>query len=141
MILFGLNAFQLVMSTAMLAGLLALLAGVGRGTVRRREGALWGLVLAAGLLAVLWPNSTSRVARLLGVGRGADLVLYLAVVAMLVGFWMIYIRLRQLRRDVTLLVRHLALEAAERELTPGGAAPPPPDAPAPAARGPRGESS
>jgi hypothetical protein len=56
----------------------------------------------------------SSVAHLLGIGRGADLVSYCGIVAMLVGFWMVYIRLLRLRREVTLTVRRLAILEAQR---------------------------
>jgi hypothetical protein len=37
-----------------------------------------------------------------------------------VGFWMVYIRLRQLRREITLLVRHLALLVAQGQMPKAG---------------------
>lgn len=117
----GMGLFQLVMSVAIAAVLALLLVLVARGAVRRREGAAWGAVLLAAFVAVVWPDSTSRLARFLGVGRGADLASYLTAVAMLVGFWMVYLRLRALRRDVTLLVRRLAIDSAAQTLSQGPA--------------------
>jgi small membrane protein len=55
---------------------------------------------------------------LLGIGRGADLVFYCGILAMLVGFLLFYIRYRRVEEEITLLVRHIALleaEARERE--------------------------
>ncbi|MEK7731822.1 MAG: DUF2304 family protein, partial [Planctomycetota bacterium] len=60
-------------------------------------------------------------------GRGADLVLYCAVIVMLIGFFMVYARLRRLRRDLTLLSRHLAI----RDAAPTS---PPTNPPRPAAK-------
>ncbi len=88
-----------------------------KGWAGRREGPIWAAVWLAAGVAVLWPQVTSRVAKTLGIGRGADLVFYCAVVIMLIGFWSIYIRLRRVRRDITLLVRHLALQEGEKEAT------------------------
>ena len=51
-------------------------------------------------------------ARWLGIGRGADLVSYLAIGVMFVGFFVTYVRLRALRRELTLLVRRVALHQA-----------------------------
>ncbi len=88
--------------------LLALL----KGWTGRREGVAWlALWLMAGL-AIAWPDSTTAVATTVGIRRGADLVLYCSVLGMLVGFFMVYSRLRRLRRDVTLLTRHLAIQQA-----------------------------
>ena len=107
------TGFQTVMSAVIAAALGGLLWRMLRGRVRRREGLLYGTILLAAGVAILWPGSTSRVAHALGIGRGADLVLYLAVIAMLIGFWMIYLRVRQIRREITLLVRHVAISTAE----------------------------
>ena len=71
-----------------------------------------GRVSVAGV-AIAWPELTTWAARSLGIRRGADLVLYCAVVVMMVGFLMVYSRLRQVRRDLTLVVRHLALLEAD----------------------------
>jgi len=96
-----------------------------RGWAGRKEGLIWAAVWLAAGVAILWPQVTSKVARLLGIGRGADLVFYCAVVIMLIGFWTIYIRLRRVRRDITLLVRQLAIQEAERRGLGQDAAKPP----------------
>jgi hypothetical protein len=116
----SLTAFQVIA----LAGTALVLVGTVVALVRRRlgwrEGLFWLLVLIAGTVAVIWPESTSWVAQGLGIGRGADLILYIAVIVMVVGFWMMYLRLRQLRREVTLMVRHIALTEAEGEAAARG---------------------
>ena len=70
-------------------------------------------------VAILQPELTVRVAKALGIGRGADLVLYCSVVAMMVGFMMMYVRLQRLQRELTVVVRHLALREASVEANPG----------------------
>ena len=62
--------------------------------------------------AFAWPEITTKIAHLLGIRRGADLVLYCSVVVMLVGFLVVYIRMRRLQRELTLIVRHLAIRDA-----------------------------
>ena len=108
------NLFQ-ILATAMVTGLFCLsLAAMLRGWATRREGLAWSVVWLATGLAILQPDLTTVVAKSLGIHRGADLVLYCTVIVMLVGFFMVYARLRRLRRDVTLLTRHLALREAAR---------------------------
>ena len=46
----------------------------------------------------------------LGIARGADLVFYCAILAMFIGFFMVYVRLRRLETTLTKLTRHLALQ-------------------------------
>ena len=83
-----------------------------RGRSSRPASALWLAVWSGAALAIAWPDLTQHVARSLGIQRGADLVFYCAVLAMLGGFFVVSLRLRQLSRETTLLVRHLALREA-----------------------------
>ena len=110
------NAFQ-ILALGILAALFALTAvATAKGSVSRRDGFFWILLWLAAGTAVAWPQVMGFLARKLGIGRGADLVLYGAVVVVMIGFLMVYVRLRKLQREVTLLVRHLAIyEAIERK--------------------------
>lgn len=78
----------------------------------KREAVFWSFVWLTGAVAILRYDLSMTIARKLGIGRGADLLLYCSVGVMMVGFMMVYIRLRRLRREITLLVRHLALKEA-----------------------------
>ena len=82
------------------------------GWATRRESLIWALVWLVAGGAIIWHDVTSVIARALGIGRGADLVLYCAVVVMMVGFLMVYVRMRRIRRELTLLVRELAIREA-----------------------------
>ena len=113
--LLSLSVFQQALLLVVVLLFVGSVVALYKGWTGRREGFIWLAVWLAAGVAVLWPEATSRVARALGIGRGADLVFYCAVVIMLIGFWTIYIRLRRVRSDITALVRHLALQDAERE--------------------------
>lgn len=108
----SLNLFQIIVIGVAAVLLLVTILAAARGWATRREAFLWSLVWLAAGVAVIWPDITDAIAKRLGIGRGADLVLYSAVVVMMVGFLMIYMRLRHLRREMTLLVRHLAIRDA-----------------------------
>lgn len=109
------STFQVVALAVLLTLLAVSVAAWWRGWIGRREGLLWSAVWLLAAIAMTWPNAMSRIARMVGIGRGADLVLYSAVIALSVGLWMMYLRLRRVRREMTLLVRHLAILEAERE--------------------------
>ncbi len=70
-----------------------------------------GLVVFAGFAAVsiLFPDVWNRIARLVGVGRGTDLVLYALVVAFLSFMATTYLRFRDLETSYTRLARRIAL--------------------------------
>ena len=107
------------LSLFVVVGLLVLtISAMVRGWATRREGIIWSIVWLLATITIVRPELTGVVAKALGIGRGADLVLYCAVVFMLVGFLMIYVRLRRLRRELTLVVRHMAINEAESQLDP-----------------------
>lgn len=106
------NLFQILALLVVGSLLLVSLVAVVRGTIARRAGLLWVLVWLAAGVAIAQPEVTRVIAKTLGIGRGADLLLYCAVVVMLIGFLMTYARLTHLQRDLTLVVRHLATRDA-----------------------------
>ncbi|AXK45540.1 DUF2304 domain-containing protein [Brachybacterium saurashtrense] len=66
------------------------------------------------VLTVLFPSMLSRVANLVGVGRGADLLLY-ATVLVLLGFLALQeARTKAAEKRTTYLARRLALDEAEQ---------------------------
>ena len=109
----------------LLAFVLAALAKVIRSYKRRRMPPLdvlfWGLVWIGTASIILFPDATSFLAHLLGIGRGADLIMY---VSLLISFYLIfrlYLALARLEHAITALVRAIALEQLPESLdsTPG----------------------
>ena len=109
------NSFQYLFLGILLVLLVGIIIALSRRWASRREGIAWISLCLAAAAATIWPDMTTRIARAIGISRGADLILYCAVAVMMIGFWMTYIRLRHLRREMTLLVRHAALLEAERD--------------------------
>jgi hypothetical protein len=68
-------------------------------------------VSAAGCVFVWLPGLTSDIAALLGVGRGADLILYCWVVITLFIALNLHLKLNAQTRALTELVRAIALES------------------------------
>jgi hypothetical protein len=91
-----------------LAAVFAYRAGRGaRSLAARRIGLT--LVMACGIVAVLTPGIVSRVANLVGVGRGTDLVLYGFVIASLFVWIGFYRRLHEMEERFVDLARQIAL--------------------------------
>ncbi len=72
-------------------------------------------LLALGAVAVLMPETTDEVAKWVGVGRGADLVTYLAIVSVMFVLIHYYSKFVDLQGKVTQLARELAIVRAEAE--------------------------
>ena len=102
---------QLVLS-ALLVAMLAYAVIAARRT--RFVSTLIGLAALAGLYFVWQPDSANELANWVGIGRGADLVLYVWVVlSMLVGL-NLHLRLRTQADQITRLARALALLEARK---------------------------
>ena len=80
------------------------------------------LVWIAAIAAIVDPLGVTRFANLLGIGRGADIVLYGFVLAFVVVTFYFYAQQLRLRRELSALASHIALMEAARGR---GDAPPP----------------
>ena len=108
------SAFQIValmLATVMVAVILA-------GMFRQRRGkpVLFSLIVVwlTAVAAILVPEATMSAAATVGIGRGADLLLYVAVLAGLVALFAIYLRFAALESQITELVRHVAITEVRR---------------------------
>ncbi|MEM9589672.1 MAG: DUF2304 domain-containing protein [Planctomycetota bacterium] len=111
------NPFQWL-TTPVLLGLVALEL---RAYIKNRQAIhmLRMSIWLIGLGLILLPGAASIVAKLLGIGRGTDLVLYAFMLFSTGGMFYLYGRNLLLRRDVVELARRDALRGA----TPGESLP------------------
>ena len=70
----------------------------------------WAVV---GIVALL-PQSTTLLANAIGVGRGSDLVVYVSLAAIFYLSFRLFIKIEDVQRDITKLVRLLALKDLEK---------------------------
>lgn len=78
-------------------------------------------VWTAGALAIADPMITVRLAKAVGIERGTDLVMYLFALAFLGTSFFFYSRIIRMQRQITELIRHLAIKEAESHPPPGTA--------------------
>ncbi len=72
-------------------------------------------LLGAGAIAVVFPETTNEVANFVGVGRGADLVTYTAIVAVMFVLLHYYSKFVELQRQLTEVTREQAVMRSEME--------------------------
>ena len=102
---------QLVLIVGIVLAALRILAGTGQRTQAvRRLGLLAFAALAA--LSVLFPTLWTKVAHKVGIGRGADLLLYLLVIAFFSFVATMFRRQREAEYRYTQLARRIALSEA-----------------------------
>ncbi|MCA9251215.1 MAG: DUF2304 domain-containing protein [Phycisphaerae bacterium] len=104
------NAFQWIVLPILGLLIVERFVALLRGSGQRRVALFWVAVWIGAAVAIAWPELTTSIAEQLGLRRGADLVMYFAILFSFVGFYMIYVRMRRLDANLTLLVRKLAIE-------------------------------
>jgi hypothetical protein len=77
-------------------------------------------VLLGAALAVLFPDALTSLANLVGVARGADLLLYVLVVTFMLVTVVLFRRLAHLERRLTQLARRVAISDARADLNEDG---------------------
>lgn len=105
---------QIVLVLAVILVSVALMRGGSNArhlAIRRIMLVLFACVAA---FSVFFPTALTHLARLLGIGRGTDLVLYALIVSFLVFMATTYQRFRHLENTLTLLARRIALDEAPR---------------------------
>lgn len=74
----------------------------------------WSGLFIFALAGVLEPNITTYVARFLGIGRGADAVIYASIALLFYLIFRLSIALEDTRREISELVRRIALASEEK---------------------------
>lgn len=70
----------------------------------------WSIIFGSAIVVVLFPELSGFLARLIGIGRGADAIVYSSIVILFYLVFRIYVYIEDLRHEITDLVRKIALE-------------------------------
>ena len=65
--------------------------------------------------ASIWPHLTDVVAKIVGVGRGADLLIYLSLLFLFYSFFQIIIKLEKIDKEITEIVLAIALRKIKKD--------------------------
>ena len=107
------TTFQLITIPLLACAVIVTAVAISRRRLAPRVGLMWLALWSAALVSIAVPELLVRIAHALGIGRGADLVLYVSILFTLGGFFLIYLRFRRLDEALTQIVRHLAIRDAD----------------------------
>jgi small membrane protein len=101
---------QIIISLFALFAILNLFGKKKKRPMKWAEFLSWLLFWAAAIVAVWIPNFLTKLANFFGIGRGADLVLYVGLVAVFYFIFRIYVRIEKMESNITKIVRDEALD-------------------------------
>jgi hypothetical protein len=109
------HAIQLVLLAFAAYALIITVRRFRRGDLPVLHFALWVVFWLAAAYVVIRPEMASAVAALFGVGRGADVVVYLALAAAFYLIFRLFAKVEDLDRQLTKITRAEALKDLPRE--------------------------
>ncbi|AEF96958.1 DUF2304 domain-containing protein [Methanotorris igneus] len=74
------------------------------------EGIFWIFVWTLVVVVLVFPQTLDYLARVLGVGRGVDAIIYLSIVALFYLIYRMYAKMEHLEREITKVVREIAIK-------------------------------
>lgn len=87
-----------------------------QGYLSSRDALFWaGFWLVVGAIVIV-PETTSFLARMVGVGRGTDLVVYLSIVLIFYIIFQITVKIERIERNITKVVRQVAISGGSKEM-------------------------
>src|SRR3989344_1683338 len=100
---------QVVGIVIALFSLLIVLIRFRKKQISLREFSLWGIFWIILSVFIVFPELMSRLARLVGVTRGVDAIVYFALILLFYLMFKINVRMEKMEQDITKIVKEEAL--------------------------------
>jgi hypothetical protein len=84
------------------------------GTIRFGALTFWLAIWAVALVAIFYPEETTRIARILGIGRGADVVVYASIAILFYLVFRLHVYLENIRTEISTLIREVSLKEVKK---------------------------
>lgn len=117
--MFRLTAIQIVLVCFALYALSRVLLRFRRGGLPLLHLALWLVFWGGVIFVALDPAVTNIFAHVLGVGRGADVIIYLALMVLFYLVFRLLVKLTDLEQQMTRVVRAVALKELDESTAAG----------------------
>ena len=72
------------------------------------EFAFWMFVWLGLIIAAFFPGLISRVAEIVGIGRGVDIIIYMSIGVLFYLIFRIYVKIEEIEQEITFVVRQIA---------------------------------
>lgn len=80
------------------------------GTIRFGMLSFWLMVWIFALIAIFYPEQTTQFAKILGINRGADIIMYASISLLFYLVFRLYVYLESMRTEISTLIREMSLK-------------------------------
>ena len=81
------------------------------GTIRFGALSFWLLIWAVALVAIFYPEETTSLARIMGIGRGVDIIVYSSIAILFYLVFRLHVYLENIRTEISQLIREVSLKS------------------------------
>jgi small membrane protein len=80
----------------------------------------WMAVWIVGIMVIMFPDFSSEIAKLVGIGRGSDVIIYASIAILFYLIFRLFIKIEDISKEITKLSREIALKghSSKRSLHP-----------------------
>jgi len=77
--------------------------------------ALWSILWAGAIVVVMLPATSVFFAKILGIPRGADFVVYVSIIILFYLMFRLYVKIDSVEKNTTRLVRELSISKSRKK--------------------------
>jgi hypothetical protein len=81
----------------------------------KNEFLFWTLIWLVAIVISFIPSLLIYLSKWLGIGRGADLIVYISIIILFYIIFRLYVKLESVEKEITQVVRKLALKGEEKK--------------------------
>ena len=85
------------------------------GMIRFGAMLFWLGIWAVAVVAIFYPEATTRFAKLLGIGRGVDVILYVSIAILFYLVFRLHVYLEDIRSEISTLIREISLKEVKKK--------------------------
>lgn len=111
----NLISFQILLSTFIVYFIWRIFSKKNKGILKIHELIGWLVIWFVVLVGLWWPGVLSLIALKLGVGRGVDLAIYLALILQFFLIFRLFIKGDRQQQEITVITRSIAIDKAQYE--------------------------
>jgi hypothetical protein len=80
------------------------------GSISLNELIIWGILWIIIIIITLLPWTADIIAKIIGVGRGVDALIYISIIFLFYGFFRISVKLEHIEYEITKIIRNDTLK-------------------------------